>query len=77
MPFDYCLKLTEVELELLSDYDQLLLAEAEIRGGLSQASMRYAQANNNKIPNYDPSKPESWIAYLNAINLYVPFLYLK
>eukprot|EP00102_Acyrthosiphon_pisum_P017244 XP_008188546.1 PREDICTED: uncharacterized protein LOC103310883 [Acyrthosiphon pisum] len=70
MSFDCCLKITEVELELLSDYDQLLMTEAAIRGGLTQASMRYAQANNNKVPDYDSSKPESWIAYLDATNLY-------
>ncbi|XP_029348118.1 uncharacterized protein LOC115034800 [Acyrthosiphon pisum] len=46
------------------------MTEAAIKGGLTQASMRYAQANNNKVPDYDSSKPESWIAYLDATNLY-------
>ncbi|XP_025412854.1 uncharacterized protein LOC112685238 isoform X2 [Sipha flava] len=68
--FDAMLKLTEVELELLSDYDQILMMEAGIRGGLTQASKRYAQANNSEIPDYDPSKPDSWITYLDATNLY-------
>ncbi|CAH1730980.1 unnamed protein product [Aphis gossypii] len=36
--------------------------------------MRYARANNIKISNYDPSKPESWITYLDATNLYIYIL---
>ncbi|XP_050066531.1 uncharacterized protein LOC126555674, partial [Aphis gossypii] len=75
MSFDCCLKITEVQLELLSDYDQLLMTEAAIRGGLTQASMRYAQANNNKVPDYDSTKPDSWIAYLDATNLFVLFFF--
>eukprot|EP00102_Acyrthosiphon_pisum_P012564 XP_008181781.2 PREDICTED: uncharacterized protein LOC103309046 [Acyrthosiphon pisum] len=70
MSFDCMLKYTKVQLQLLSDYDQLLMMEAGVRGGLTQASMRYARANNSKVPDYDPSKPNSWIAYLDATNLY-------
>jgi len=71
--FDCMLKYTEVQLELLSDYDQLLMKEAGARGRLTQASMRYAQANNSKVPDYEPSKPNSWIAYLDATNLWVSY----
>ena len=41
-----CLKKTNVELELLTDYDMLLLLEEEIRGGIGHAVQRYAHANN-------------------------------
>lgn len=34
-----------------------------IRGGLVQASMRYAKANNAKTPGYDDTKEKSWIVY--------------
>lgn len=74
MSFDCCLKITEVKLELLSDYDQILMVEAGIRGGLTQASMRYACANNKDVSDYDLSKPDSWIVYLDATNLYVFYL---
>ena len=37
-----CLKKTEVSLELLTDYDRLLMVEKEIRGGICQATHRYA-----------------------------------
>jgi len=34
-----------------------------IRGGLTQASMRYAKANNEKTPDYDPALSKSWLVY--------------
>ena len=44
---------TGVKLELLTDYDMLLMVEKEIRGGLCQATYRYAKANNKYMNNYD------------------------
>jgi len=70
MSFDCMLKYTGVKLSLLSDYDKILMMEAGIRGGLTQAVKRYAKANNVNVPDYDPLKPDSWIVYLDATNLY-------
>ncbi|KAF0703075.1 DNA pol B 2 domain-containing protein [Aphis craccivora] len=74
LSFDAMLKYTDQNLELLSDYDMLLMFENGVRGGLVQASMRYAKANNLKSPNFDETKEKSWLVYqdyeYNCNNLY-------
>ena len=40
------LKRTEVKLELLTDINMLLMIEKEIRGGITHAILKYAEANN-------------------------------
>ena len=66
-----CLKKkTGVELELLTDYDMLLMIEEGIRGGICHAVHRYAKANNEYMKDYDESKESSYIQYLDANNLY-------
>ena len=65
-----CLKKTNAELELLTDYDMLLMVEEGIRGGICHAIQRYAEANNKYMKDYDRKKKSSYIQYLDANNLY-------
>ena len=65
-----CLKKTNVELELLADYDMLLMIEEGIRGGICHVIQGYAKANNKYMKDYDKKKKSSYIQYLDANNLY-------
>ena len=65
-----CLKKTNRELELLIDYDMLLMVEKGIRGGICHSIHRYAKANNKYMKNYNKGEESSYIQYLEANNLY-------
>ena len=65
-----CLKKTSIELELLTDYDMLLMVEEGIRGGVCHSIHRHAKANNKYMKNYNESKESSYIQYLDANSLY-------
>ena len=70
LSWDALLKKTNVELELLTDYDMYLMREKGLRGGISMVSNRYCKANNPLLEDYSEDEPNSYIMYLDANNLY-------
>ena len=65
-----CFKKTNIESELLTDYDILLMVEEGIRGGICHSIHRYTKANNKYTKNYNNNEESSYIQYLDANNLY-------
>ena len=71
LAWDACLKMTNINLELLSDPNMLLMFEKGIRGGISMISNRYGEANNKYMGNrYNKNKLSKYLMYLDANNLY-------
>lgn len=70
LSWDACLKLTNINLDLLTDYEMVLMVKNGIRGGISMISNRLGIANNKYMENYDPNKESKYIQYLDANNLY-------
>ena len=64
-----CLKKTEIELELITDLDMLLMVEKGIRGGICHGILRYAKANKY-MKDYNKDEEESFLQYNDANNLY-------
>ena len=70
MAWDACLKMTGINLELLSNPDMLLMFEKGIRGGISIISNRYGEANNKYMKCFNKNKLATFLLYLDANNLY-------
>ena len=70
LAWEAMLKMTGVNLELLSNVDMLLMIEKGIRGGISIISNRYGKANNKYMKDFNKSELSKYLMYLDANNLY-------
>ena len=71
LAWDACLKITGIELELLSETNMLLMFEKGIRGGISIISNRYGRANNKYMQKgYNKNIPSKYLMLLDENNLY-------
>ena len=70
LSWDAMLKMTGIELKLISDTDMHLFVEKGMRGSISYIAKRHSKANNKYTENYDSSQKSLFIMYLDANNLY-------
>ena len=70
LSWDTMLKMTRIELELISDIDMHLFIEKGIRGGISYIAKRHIKAKNKYMECCDSSKESKYITYLDPNNLY-------
>ena len=69
LSWDAMLKMTNIELEKMSDIDKYWFIEKGLRG-ISYIAKRYSKANNKYLNDYDPKKPSTFISYVDMNNLY-------
>ena len=60
------LKMTNVQLELMTDIYLFQFIEKGMRGGISHIANRHGEANNKYMTGYNPQKPSKYIMYLDA-----------
>ena len=70
LSWDAMLKMTNIQLELMTDIDMFQFIEKGMRGGISYIANRYGKANNKYMKEYDEKAPPKYIMYLDANNLY-------
>ena len=64
------LKMTGIELKLISNIDMHLFIEKGMRGGISYIAKRHSKRSNKYIKCYVSSEESKYIMYLDANNLY-------
>ena len=70
LSWDAMLKMTRIELDLISDIDMHLFTGKGMTGGISYISKSHSKANNKYMKCYDSSEESKYIALLDADNMY-------
>ena len=64
-------KKTDMKLELLTNFNMLLMVAEGIGGGMCHVVHRYAKVNNKYMKNYNEKEESSYTQHLDENNLYV------
>ena len=67
---DTMLKMTKVELKLITDHDMFIFFQKGIRAEMSYISNRCSKVNNEHLRSYDSKQESKLIKYLDVNNLY-------
>ena len=70
LSWDAMLKMTGIELELISDINMHLFIEKGMRGGISYIANSNSKADNKYVKNYDSTKEKIFMVYFDPNNLY-------
>ena len=71
LTWDAALKVTDIELELITDIDMALFIDECILGGYAAAHQQFAQANNPYLGEaWNPFLPMSWLMGFDCNNMY-------
>ena len=70
LSWDAMLRMTGIELELISEIDMHLFTEKGMREGISDIAKIHSKAYNKYMKCYDEYKESKFIMYLDANNLY-------
>ena len=70
LSWDAMLKMTRINLDLISGIDRQLFIEKGMRGDISYIAHHHAEVNNKYMKDYNPDRVSSYIMYLDANNLY-------
>ncbi len=71
LTWECALKETKAKLDYIKDPEMMTFLESAIRGGVASGlEYRTAKANNPHLPDYDPTKPNSYIMVHDVNNLY-------
>ena len=64
--------MTGATLLVLNDIGRILMIEQGMRGGVSVVNKTFllSRVNNVHVSGYDPTKPTTWLTYLDMDNLY-------
>ena len=68
--WDAMLKMTKIELDLISDIDMHLSIEKVMRRGIYYIAKRHSKANNQYMKSYNEYKEIKYITHLDGNNLY-------
>ena len=70
LSWDAMLKMTNIQLELITNVDMFQFIEKGMRGGVSYIANQYGKANNKYMEEYNEETPSKYVMYLDANNLY-------
>ena len=66
LSWDAMLKMTNIELELMTNAEMFQFIEKGMRGGVSYTANRYGKANNKYMEEHDENAQSKYIMYLDA-----------